>query len=106
MWPLQELNLVKVTKADLVKTIIDQNLMLLRAQDREIGLTQELNSIKAGNDRQELIIELALIKSSVAYKISRGLTAPLRATSFVFTKFETLAWRAARKIKRMLTKRT
>lgn len=97
-------NSTRITKEDLIQTIKDQNLMLLRAQDREIGLLQELNSIKAGNDREKLVVELAVIKSSFSYKIGLILTAPFRAISFLWQKFIIFAWRSARRIKRLLLK--
>lgn len=101
---MKKLSSTTVTKDQLIKTINDQNLMLLRAQDREIGLMQELNAIKAGHDREELLIELALIKASFAYKFSLILSAPFRAIGLILRWMASIAWRAARKIKRTLSR--
>lgn len=63
---------------ELVATVREQHLMLLRAQDREIGLEQQLNTIRAGHNREDLVHEIATLRASASYKIGRFLTAPFR----------------------------
>lgn len=78
--------------------------MLLRAQDREIGLIQELNTVKSGRDREKLVIELNQIKSSASYKIARLLSFPFRTLEKIFEYLYQMAWKLARLTKKSLKK--
>lgn len=94
----------ELSVSSLIKTINDQNLMLLRAQDREIGLVQELNTVKSGFDREKLVIELNLIKSSASYKIARFISFPFRALEKLIGYLYEQAWKLARLTKKILKK--
>lgn len=84
------------TIEELVATVREQHLMLLRAQDRMIGLEQELNTMRAGNNREDLVREIATLRASASYKIGRFLTAPFRFVGQLWT----LGFRALRAVAR------
>lgn len=69
---------------ELRKLVHEQTYHILRAQDREIGLENELTTARAGANREPLLIELATIKSSVSYRLGRTLTWPLRVLAHAF----------------------
>lgn len=93
------------TTEALLQIVREQNLMLLRAQDREIGLEQELNTLRAGHNREHLVRELAEVKGSASFKIGRFLTAPFRFIGFVWATFIRVSLGIARRLKRKLQKR-
>lgn len=74
----------KSTVEELTATVREQHLMLLRAQDREIGLEQQLNTLRAGHNREDLVREIATLRASASYKIGRFITAPFRFIGFVW----------------------
>lgn len=75
---------INLSPEELSKLVMQQHLMLLRAQDREIGLEQELNTLRAGLHREELVRELAEVRASASYKIGRFLTGPFRFIGFLW----------------------
>lgn len=95
----------KRTVEDLAATVREQHLMLLRAQDREIGLEQELNTIRAGHNREDLVRELATLKASASYKIGRFITAPFRFIGFVWQFGVRVLRGLARRVKSKLRQR-
>jgi hypothetical protein len=67
--------------AELRKQLQEQDRFILRAQDREIGLEQELATARAGSNREAVVAELAAVKASASYQFGRALTLPFRALS-------------------------
>jgi hypothetical protein len=98
-----ELHNADQTVEDLVATVREQHLMLLRAQDREIGLEQQLNTLKAGHNREDLVREIASLRASASFKIGRFLTAPFRFIGFLWALgarlFRAVGWRLRAKLR-------
>lgn len=84
--------------ADLLRQIQRQDLHLLRFRDREMGLEQELATARSGSNQQALLTEIAVLRSSISFRLGRTLTAPFRGLGYLFSRAKGLFRRFARKL--------
>lgn len=72
----------------LKEMLIDLNHLILQMQDKQLGLEAQLATLKAGTNREPLLIELMQLRASFSYRLGLFLTYPFRTIAKFVNFFE------------------